>query len=129
MRSEPAILQADGSGTILNDDVMPVIEGDIVDANGGPAGDGVVLSNDVTVISQMVLGNIPGPVTVPNQFQRADVNEPCGNGGIDAGDVTIISQYNLGNLPPRAACGVTVPAIVNPIEASIWFGSSNGWFF
>ena len=98
------------------------LEGDLVDAMGSPAGGDGVLSNDVTIISQMVLGNIPAPVLTPNQFQRADVNDPCGNGGIDAGDVTIISQYNLGNLPPKPACGPTVPVVARTIETSGTFG-------
>jgi hypothetical protein len=104
-----------GIGTITNDDgiVNPGIEGDIVDATGGPAGDNVVLSNDVTIIRQMVLGNIPGP-TLGSQYQRADVNldmnNGCGNAQIDAGDVTIIRRYNLGDLPPKPVCGPTGPA-------------------
>ena len=97
---------------------VPPIEGDIVDANGGAGGDGQVLANDVTIISQMVLGNIPGPVN-PSQFQRADVNEPCGNGMIDAGDVTVISQYSLGNIPPRGACGMTAPGFAKLVQASM----------
>ncbi|MFZ1491252.1 MAG: hypothetical protein WAS51_15045, partial [Ilumatobacteraceae bacterium] len=88
------------------------LEGDIVDAMGSPAGGDGVLANDVTIISQMALGNIPGPVTTPNQYQRADVNDPCGNGGIDAGDVTIISQWALNSMiTPPAACGPTVPIV------------------
>ncbi len=108
-----------GVGTIVNDDgiVNPGIEGDIVDASGGPGGDNAVLANDVTIIRQMVLGNIPGP-TVGSQYQRADtnldMNNGCGNAQIDAGDVTIIRRYNLGDLPPKPACGPTGPAPAPP---------------
>ena len=124
-------LIADGSGTvtIVNDDgVVPAgpTEGDIVGDDGSPAGGGGVQANDVTIISQMFLGNIAPPVTTPNQFQRADVNIPCGNGGIDAGDVDLISDWALdGTFTPPAACGPTapgVPAIVNPVETSGIFG-------
>lgn len=84
-------------------------EGDIVDAVGGPGGDGFVLANDVSAIRQYILGN-GAPVTNPNQFQRADVNLPCGNGQIDAGDVTVIRQMILGTVPNNTpACGPTVP--------------------
>ena len=85
----PAPGTDDRIATINNDDgpIPPSsgIEGDVVDGSGGPAGDGAVLANDVTIISQMSLGNIAPPVTTPNQFQRADVNIACGNGMIDAG--------------------------------------------
>ena len=71
----------------------------------------------------MALGNIPGPVTTPNQYQRADVNDPCGNGGIDAGDVTIISQWALNSMiTPPAACGPTVPVVARTIETSGTYG-------
>jgi hypothetical protein len=71
----------------------------------------------VTIISQTQAGLRPPPLTVPNQFQRADVNDdtvngvavPCGNGRIDAGDVTLIAQWAVGIGTPRPACGDLVP--------------------
>jgi len=121
------IARATGTGLILNDDAgLPPpmgIEGDIVDGNGGPAGDGLILANDVSVIRQFILGTAT-PVTTPNQFQRSDVNLPCGNGQIDAGDVTIIRQMILGNIPNNTTtCGPTVSSIAPPAEkssSSIW---------
>jgi len=85
------------------------VEGDIIDGNGGPSGDGLVLANDVTAIRQFILGTA-SPVTTPNQFQRADVNSPCGNGIIDAGDVTVIRQMILGTMPNNVlSCGPSAP--------------------
>ncbi len=114
---------SDGIGTILNDDgpvITPTgIEGDVVDAAGGPAGDNAVLANDVTAIRQMVLGNLALP-GAGAQFQRTDVNIPCGNGAIDAGDVTVIRNFALGNPTPPAVCGPTAP--VGTIEMSRGFG-------
>lgn len=113
------------SGTIANGWTLKLttdactgnaVEGDIVDATGGPGGDGLVLANDVSVIRQMILGTVtplPG-----SQFQRTDTNLPCGNGAIDAGDVTIIRQYNLGTLAPATACGPTGPTAVSSNAAS-----------
>ena len=114
-----AIARATGTGTIVNDDNgIPVgvgFEGDVVDGSGGPAGDGLILANDVSVIRQFILGTRT-PVFSPNQFQRSDVNTPCGNGQIDAGDVTVIRQMILGTIPNNTpTCGPTVPAISAPI--------------
>ncbi len=108
--------------TILNDDGVPPppvgVEGDVVDANGGAAGDGLVQANDVTAIRNFILSGT-APATTPNQFQRADVNLPCGNGQIDAGDVTVIRNMILGTTPNNTpACGPTAPAIANEIEVS-----------
>jgi hypothetical protein len=98
---------------------VDTFEGDIVDANGGPTGDGQILANDVTAIRQFVLGTAT-PLTSTNQFQRADVNLPCGNGLIDAGDVTLIRQMILGTAPNNSpACGPFNPSILSPIEANI----------
>jgi hypothetical protein len=84
-------------------------EGDVVDGNGGPAGDGVVQANDVTAIRAAVLGTLV-LVTSPNQWQRSDVNLPCGNGTIDAGDVTVVRNMVLGVTPSDTpACGPTEP--------------------
>jgi hypothetical protein len=103
-----------GVGTIINDDgpivIPPGIEGDVVDANGGTAGDGLVLANDVAAIRQFILGNGTPATGAPpnNQFQRADTNN---NGLIDAGDVTIIRQMILGNIPNNTpATGPTGPS-------------------
>ena len=118
--------RATGTGTIANDDAgLPAtgIEGDIVDGNGGPNGDGLVLANDVSTIRQFILGSA-APASSSNQFQRADVNLPCGNGQIDAGDVTVIRQMILGTIPNNTfGCGPTVLVIAPPIEKSsrsIW---------
>ena len=37
--------------------VVSRVEGDVVDADGGPNGDGLILANDVSVIRQFALGN------------------------------------------------------------------------
>lgn len=90
------------------------VEGDIVDGNAGPTGDGLVQANDVTAIRNAILGTLV-LVTTPNQWQRSDVNLPCGNGGIDAGDVTVIRQMVLGNIPTNTpACGPTAPSGSRP---------------
>ncbi len=82
------------------------IEGDVVDGNGGPAGDGLVLVNDVTAMRNFVLG-LSTPMTTPNQFQRADINGTCGDGFINAADVTVVRLIILGTVSPIAACGPT----------------------
>jgi hypothetical protein len=88
------------------------VEGDVVDANGGPNGDGQVLANDITVIRNFILG-LATPVS-PSQFQRADVNGNCGDGRIDAADVTVARQFILGTLTPQPACGPTTAATPTP---------------
>ena len=121
------IVKPNGIGTIFNDDVagtpLPTptpglrVEGDVVDANGGPNGDNAVRANDVTVIRELVLG-IRQPLASGAQFQAADVNlvdnNGCGNGAIDAGDVTVVRQYVLGMLPTKPACGPTGPVTTGP---------------
>ncbi len=88
----------------------------MVDGSGGPLGDNQVLSNDVSYIRQVVLGNLP-PIPAGVQFQAADVNldvpGACGNAQIEAGDVTVIRGYNLGVLngvpiTTKLVCGLTV---------------------
>lgn len=91
-------------------------EGDVVDSNGGAGGDGQILANDVGVIRQFALGLLT-PVTVTNQFQRADINSTCGDGAINAADVTVVRQILLGSIIPTFACGPTVPTIPAPEEA------------
>jgi hypothetical protein len=83
------------------------IEGDVVDADGGPNGDGLVLANDVNIIRQFALGNLT-PVN-GSQYQRADINGDCGDGAINSADVTVARLYSLGLLTPPAACGPTGP--------------------
>jgi len=137
--SNGVIGRATGTGTILNDDgvigptptptpagtptptptPLPTRpEGDVVDGSGGPLGDNQVLSNDVSYIRQVVLGNLP-PIPAGVQFQAADVNldvpGACGNAQIEAGDVTVIRGYNLGVLngvpiTTKPVCGPTAPA-------------------
>jgi hypothetical protein len=88
------------------------LEGDVVDAAGGPNGDGLVAANDITVIRQFILG-----LAVPangSQFQRADVNGACGDGQINAADVTVARQFLLGTLTPQVACGPTGAATPTP---------------
>jgi hypothetical protein len=137
-----------GLGTIFNDDLgatptatptaSPTAsptpfpfrpEGDIVDANGGPGGDNRVLANDVVVIRNIVLGNIPPPAAGP-QFQAADVNientpDGCGNGIFDAGDVTVIRTYVTGERPLKAACGPTGPLTASGAIADMDFGGGS----
>lgn len=125
------LVKPDGIGVIFNDDPEPGnptptptpqgrIEGDLVDAAGGPSGDNAVLANDVNVIRQMHLGLLPhpGPGT---QFQAADVNldenNGCGNARIDLGDVTVIRRYNLGELAAKAVCGPMAAASPSPTPA------------
>ncbi len=96
--------------TIRNASPTPTpsgIEGDVVDADGGPIGDGLVLANDVSIIRQFALANLV-PVS-PSQFQRADINGKCGDGAINAADVTVARLYILGVLTPPAACGPIGP--------------------
>ncbi len=88
------------------------LEGDVVDAAGGPNGDGLVAANDITVIRQFILG-LAVPVN-GSQFQRADVNGACGDGQINAADVTVARQFILGTLTPQAACGPTASATPTP---------------
>lgn len=83
------------------------VEGDVVDANGGPNGDGLVLSNDVSVIRRFVLGTLV-PVN-QSQFERADINGVCGDGSINSADVTVIRQFLLGNLVPSPTCNLARP--------------------
>ena len=115
----PTVGTDDRLATINNDDGAPIsggFEGDIVDGNGGPAGDNQVAANDVTAIRNAILNNTTF-VTTPNQFQRADVNLPCGNGGIDAGDITVIRQMVLGSVPANTpACGPLAP-VVPPVSS------------
>ena len=89
----------------------------MVNASGGANGDGAVLANDVNVIRQIQLGQMPQP-PAGQQFQAADVNldapGACGNAQIDAGDVTVIRGYNLGllngqPLATKPVCGPTAP--------------------
>jgi len=104
------VVDGSATGTIVNDDGgLGGLEGDIVDANGGPAGGDGVKANDVTVISQKVINPTTTPPFTASQFQRADVNAPCGNGAIDAGDVTVIAQLALSLIAPIPACGPTTP--------------------
>ena len=126
--SNGTIARAVGTATIVNDDGGPTptptpvgdaSEGDVVDANGGPAGGDGVLSNDVNVVRQFALGNL-SPVSTPNQFQRADVNGVCGDGAINAADVTVVRQFVLGTLQPGPACGPTQPTVsVAEFEATV----------
>jgi len=82
--------------------VVSTLEGDVVDANGNPGGDGLILSNDVAVLRQFVLGTrVPAN---QSQFNRADVNGTCGDGSINSADVTVIRQFLLGNLTPSPTC-------------------------
>lgn len=115
--SAGTISSATATATILSDDPVdnfPGIEGDIVDAQGGPGGDGLILANDVTAIRMFILGLATPSGT---QFQRADVNAPCGNGQLDAGDVTIIRQMILGTIPNNMlACGPTAAARAKRID-------------
>jgi hypothetical protein len=109
---------ATGTATIINDDgvTTPGVEGDVVDGNGGAAGDGLVQANDVTAVRNFILSGTT-PVSTPNQFQRADVNLPCGNGQIDAGDVTVIRNMILGTVPNNTpACGPTGPTTTSAEE-------------
>ncbi len=107
------IVRVDGIGTIFNDDPETTpwaeVPGDVVDADGGPDGDGLVLANDITVIRQFALG-ILSPVS-DSQFRRADINGDCGDGVINAADVTIARLYNLGLLTPPTTCNSTKPAL------------------
>ena len=138
---EFVVVKSIGLGTIFNDDVAgtpvptptpspspsptPVtrVEGDVVDASGGPNGDNAVLANDVNIIRQMQLGLI-APPAAGTQFQAADVNldqnNGCGNAQIDAGDVTVIRGYNLGLFAPKPVCGPTAPTGAKPslVEAT-----------
>ena len=128
--SDGIIVRGSGLGTINDDEPPPLTgtEGDVVDGNGGPVGDGLILANDVSVIRQFILGTAT-PVTTPNQFQRSDVNLPCGNGQIDSGDVTVIRQIILGTIPASSGCGPTTTA--RPSDAQklnpIWLLNDVTW--
>ncbi|MEQ1605547.1 MAG: cohesin domain-containing protein, partial [Pyrinomonadaceae bacterium] len=88
---------------------IPDLEGDVVSAAGtAPGGDGV-LSNDVTIARQMVLGLI---TPTAQQFRNADSapRTTLGDGcPINATDVTQAGRYNLGLDPPTAAGGPATP--------------------
>ncbi len=134
--------RATGTGTIVNDDggitptptptpsVTPTPsptptpqpfrpEGDVVDGSGGPLGDNQVLSNDVSYIRQVLLGNLPA-LANGVQFQAGDTNldvpGACGNGQIDAGDVTVIRGLNLGLFPLKPVCGPTSPTVTTSAQ-------------
>jgi len=90
------------------------IEGDTVDQNGGPAGDNVVLSNDVAITRQIALGNVAPPATGA-KFKKT-TNGPMntatntyGDGTLNTCDVTVTRQYSLGNFNPTAAAGPLGP--------------------
>ncbi|MEQ1607114.1 MAG: MBG domain-containing protein [Pyrinomonadaceae bacterium] len=91
------------------------LEGDIVNATGATTGGDGVLSNDVSIMRQLVLGTI-SPDFGNNQFQRADTSprETFGDGRIDATDVTVARLYNLGVFPPTTAAGPTGPVTTGP---------------
>jgi Calx-beta domain/Kelch motif len=92
---------------------VSTLEGDIVDANGGPNGDGLILTNDLARLRLFVLG-LAVPVN-PSQFARADINGICGDGGINAADVTVIRQFILGTLIPSPTCNQMRPANSEPL--------------
>lgn len=115
-------------GNIVGPNQPADYEGDLVDGQGGAAGDGLVLANDVAKIRQFILGGAV-PATNSNQFQRSDVNLnaatqlPCGNGVIDAGDVTVIRNMILGSVPSNSpSCGplsqspIADPALVETVS-------------
>ncbi|MFT3744562.1 MAG: Calx-beta domain-containing protein [Pyrinomonadaceae bacterium] len=108
----PNVGTGDRVATINNDDgpfVPPTgKEGDVVDAGGQPAGDGVLLANDVSVLRNFVLGTAT-PAT-PSQFQRADINGTCGDAAINAADVTVARNWLLNSTPLPDACGPTAAA-------------------
>ncbi|MFT3745987.1 MAG: hypothetical protein QM785_17085 [Pyrinomonadaceae bacterium] len=79
-------------------------EGDVVDANGGPNGDGQILANDVNVIRQFALGTA-SPVN-QSQANRSDINGTCGDGAINSADVTVVRLFNLGLATPPAGCNL-----------------------
>jgi hypothetical protein len=125
-----AFNDAVGLGTIFNDDAGPTPtpgasptpfrpEGDVVDADGTPNGDGLLLANDVTMARRFVLG-LEAPRTLA-QFRATDVNPvdgtPCGNGMLDAGDVTMIRQMTLGIVSNAwPACGPTEAATATIVD-------------
>jgi hypothetical protein len=90
-------------------------EGDIVGANGGPAGGDGVRANDVTVIRRFVLG-LAAPDVPSGQFRRADVSPVAsgGDGAVDASDVTVVRLYAIGALPPTLAAGPGGPTSTRP---------------
>lgn len=97
-----------GAFEVQTTPVTTTYEGDVVDGSGGPGGDGLILSNDVSVIRQFALG-LATPVTTTNQFQRADINGVCGDGAINSADVTVVRLILLGSITPTFACGPTAP--------------------
>ena len=134
------LVKADGIGTIFNDDVQTGVtptptptatptptptpmglEGDVVDALGGPAGGDGVLANDVSRMRALVLGTATID-SATNQYQRADSAPRATRGDgcpLNAGDVTQTRRYNLGLDPPTPASGPTVPM---PCAPTINFG-------
>jgi hypothetical protein len=69
-------------------------------------GDGLLLSNDITIVRQMVVGMIaPDPTT--NELRRADSapRSTCGDGVLTAADTTQARRYVAGVDAPTVACG------------------------
>ena len=115
----PNVGTGDRVATINNDDPGTIPtgkEGDVVDAGGQPAGDGVLLANDVSVLRNFVLGTAT-PAS-PSQFQRADINGTCGDAAINAADVTVARNWLLNSTPLPDACGPTAAAAANPADES-----------
>lgn len=76
-------------------------------------GDGNLLSNDVTLVRQFVVGSIT-PELGSNEFQRADAAPLAsrGDGLMAANDVVQARRYVVGLDPANPAAGPTVPAPV-----------------
>ena len=83
------------------------LEGDLASR---PNGDGNLLSNDVTLARQFVVGLLI-PTEGSNEFQRADTAPLAtrGDGVLTAGDVTQIRRYAAGIDAANPAAGPTGP--------------------
>jgi hypothetical protein len=103
-----------GGGTVPPPTPTPTPQGLEGDVASRPNGDGFLLSNDVAVIRQMVVGVItPDPGT--NEFQRADCapRATSGDGILSSGDTIQTRRYVAGLDPQQPAGGPMAPALPN----------------
>jgi Cohesin domain len=103
-----------GGGSVAPPTPTPTPQGIEGDVASRPNGDGILLSNDVTIIRQMVVGLItPDPST--NEFQRADCapRATSGDGLLSSGDTIQTRRYVAGLDPQQPAGGPTQPAFPN----------------
>ena len=103
-----------GCGSVPPPTPTPTPQGLEGDVASRPNGDGFLLSNDVAVIRQIVVGVItPDPTT--NEFQRADSapRATSGDGILSSGDTIQTRRYVAGLDAPQPAGGPMVSSLPN----------------